>query len=332
MKKVVLLFLGLLAGILPVFAQMMPDSTVQVVAYWDVGDKYLYQKESVKYNIAEGDTTVVEKTAELLEFEVVSADEEKGYRVKVTSRDIQISDPTKAAIIEKMRERIGGDVYYFETSPYGEFQQVLPIEGLEGQTDAVVEDIVDAVMKKNEAGAEIKPMLLALTRQMITPESMVASVEAEISPLFMYHGSRFGLKDEYPIEDTIPVPLTGGVLKMNGRFWVNEELTDDYSVVLQMYKEADEEEARQLMTSFMGGMVQALSGVQKDGNEIPSVEEVFKEAKIEIEDFLFEEIHLDTGWPLEWHFTRRTQVEMEGKSQKQLIDNTIKILFEDEQE
>ena len=48
MKKVFLPLVGLLAGLLPAFAQMMPDSTVQVVAYWNVGDKYLYQVENIK--------------------------------------------------------------------------------------------------------------------------------------------------------------------------------------------------------------------------------------------------------------------------------------------
>ena len=329
MKKVVLLFLGLLAGILPVFSQMMPDSTVQVVAYWDKGDRHVYQMESVKLNVAKGDTTVVEKSAELLEFEVISADEEAGYRVKVTSRDSQISDPTQAAIIEKMRERFGTSVYYFETSPYGEFLRMLPIEGLEEQTDTMVEEIVDAVMEKTGAGAENRPALLAVIGQMITPQAIMTSVVGEISPLFMYHGSRLDMNEEYAFEDEAPNLIGGGSVKMNGRFWVNEDLTDEYSVVLQMYKEADQEQVKQFITSFLGGMVQPFAQGEED--VMTSVEEVYKDAKVNVEDYLFEEVHLDTGWPLEWYFTRKVLIEMQGQSQEQIIRKSVKLLFEEEE-
>ena len=330
MKKAALLLIGLLAGILPSFAQIMPDSTVQVVAYWNVGDKYQYLVESVKSNIAEGDTTVVEQSAQLLEFEVVSADEEKGFRIKVTTLDSQNSDPTKATISEKMRERFGADVYYFEAGPYGEFLRVLPIEGLEKQSDALCQEITDAVLGKNP-GLD-RNVLLQTIRQMLNPETLMATFEGDISPLFMYHGARLGLKDEYAFEDVMPVPIAGGSLKMNGRFWVNESLTDEYSAVLQMYKEADQEQVKQFIGSFLGGIVKSLAGDQLKADEIPSLEEVYKDAKIEIEDFISEEIHLDTGWPIEWFFTRRTLIEMEGKSMNQLIKRSVSMLFEDDEE
>jgi len=329
MKKVALLLVGLVAAMVSSFAQMMPDSTVQVVAYWEAGERHVFQMEEVKLNMAEGDTTVVEKSAELLAFEVVSADEEKGYRVKVTSLDSQISDATKAAISEKMRERFGGDVYYFETSPYGEFLQVLPIEGLAEQTDALVEDVVEAVMQKTGTGEENRPALQALIRQMITPESMMTSVEGEISPMFMYHGSRLEMSKEYTFEDDIPNLIGGGTVRMNGRFWVNEELTDEYSVVLQMYKEADQEQVKQFVTSLLGGVVQSFAAEGEDAKA--SIEELYKDSKIDIEDFLFEEVHLDTGWPLEWHFTRKTLIQMQGQQQEQIIRKSVKLLFEEEE-
>lgn len=329
MKKVLLPLVGLLAGLLPAFAQMMPDSTVQVVAYWNVGDKYLYQVENIKSNIVHGDTTVVEKSAELLEFEVVSADEEKGYRVKVTSRDSQMSDPAKAAVKEKMIERFGNDVYFFETGPYGEFLRILPVEGPDGQSDALSEEITDAILQQDTTGLD-RNALLQMVRQMLQSEVLTASLAGEISPLFAYHGSRLSLKDEYTFEDAVPMPITGGMLKMNGRFWVSQQWTDAYSVVIQMYKEADPEDAKRVITSFLDGMVKSLAG--KNATDIPSVEEVYKDARIEIEDFMLEEVHLDTGWPLEWHFTRRSQVEMEGKSQNQLMRRSFTMLFVDGQE
>ena len=103
MKRLIPILAGLFAGIMPAFAQMLPDSTVQVVAYWELGDKQKYQVETAKYRIAQGDTTVVEKSAEIFEFEVVAADEEKGYRVKVTSLETQYSDPAMRPLKRRSR-------------------------------------------------------------------------------------------------------------------------------------------------------------------------------------------------------------------------------------
>ena len=325
MKKHILLVFGLFVGLFPAFAQMMPDSTVQVVAYWELGDKHVYQMESAKYKVEQGDTTVVEKSAELLQFEVVAADEEKGYRIKVTSLDKQNSNPTLAAISEKMRERFGEEAYYFETSPYGEFLKGLPIEGLEEQADALVQEIAKTVQQKSP-GVEAD-LIIPLIRQMISPETLTTAIEAEYSPLFAFHGSRLDIKGEYSFEDTIPSLIGDGVLKMDSRFWVDEELSDEYSVVLRVFKQADEEQTRQMLVSILGGMLQAMA---PDEDARAEVEEVYKDARMSVEDYLLEEIHLGTGWPIAWRFTRETNIEMDGKQQGQIVVKSFEIIVEEE--
>ena len=79
MKKILLLFVCLAANLLPGRAQMMPDSTVQVVAYWKLGDKQYYRYESTQFKIKQQDTVVAKRSAGIISMEVISADEEKGY-------------------------------------------------------------------------------------------------------------------------------------------------------------------------------------------------------------------------------------------------------------
>jgi len=54
MKRHFLILLSLFAGVIPAFSQIMPDNSVQVVAYWNLGDKYDYQIENTKYRIERG--------------------------------------------------------------------------------------------------------------------------------------------------------------------------------------------------------------------------------------------------------------------------------------
>ena len=328
MKKLIPLLAALFAGMIPAFAQMLPDSTVQVVAYWSLGDKQKYQLESVKYQIAQGDTTVVEKTAQILEFEVVAADEEKGYRMKVTTLETEYSDPTKEAVDEAMQEQLGSVAYYFETGPNGEFLRVLPVEGLEEKQEAVAQAVVEAVKKKNPAAAQLN--LLPLVRQAVSPEAVVLTVTGELAPLFMYHGNRFDMDEEFPIEDEIPAVIGSGTMKMAGTFWVDEDMTDDYSVVLRMYKAADPEQMKPFLGSILDNLVQSMASTPEDVDEAQAaVNEALQTARMSVEDFLYEEIHLGTGWPIDWSFSREVQVEIDGMQQGQLVETDIRIIIEE---
>lgn len=73
-------------------AQMMPDSTVQIVSYWQVGDKYAYTCErSSKEVDAQGDTTSRKYSMETMEFEVVGMTDET-YQLKLSYKDSEYSD------------------------------------------------------------------------------------------------------------------------------------------------------------------------------------------------------------------------------------------------
>ena len=328
MKRLIPLLAGLFAGILPAFAQMLPDSTVQVVAYWALGDKQKYQVESAQYRIVQGDTTVTEKSAEIFEFEVVAADEEKGYRVKVTSLETQYSDPTKEAIDEAIQQQFGYNAYYFETGPHGEFLRVLPMEGLAEQQETLAQAVWEAVKQKRPEAAQLN--MLPLIRQTLSPETLALAAAGEISPLFMYHGNRFDMGKEFPIEDEIPALIGNGTLKMTGSFWVDEDLTDDYSVVLRMYKEADQEQLRPLIEGILGSLVQSMAPSPEDSDEAQAaIEDVFRDARMSVEDFLYEEIHLGTGWPIDWSFSRETNIELEGQKQTQLVETNVRIIIEE---
>lgn len=328
MKRLIPILAGLFAGLMPAFAQMLPDSTVQVVAYWELGDKQKYQVESAKYRIAQGDTTIVEKSSEILAFEVVAADEEKGYRLKVTSLETQYSDPTKEAIEEAILKQRGADAYYFETGPNGEFLRVLPIEGLEEQQEALAQAVWEAVKEKRPEAAQLN--LLPLIRQTLTPEAVVMTATGLISPLFMYHGNRFDMDDEYPIEDEIPAFIGSGTLKMAGTFWVDEDLTDEYSVVLRMFKEAGQEQLKPLLGAIMDTFVQSLASTPEDADEAQAaVNEALQTATMTVEDFLYEEIHLASGWPIDWSFSREVLIDIDGEQQSQLVESNIRIIVEE---
>jgi hypothetical protein len=127
MKKTILLFLGLFAGVISAFAQMMPDSTYQVCAYWEVGDKYNYQVEESKYKVKNGtDTTDVERAAHLLTLEIVDATDST-YRVRVKTDDYQYTNKQKDALTEGLIQQYGNQPFEFETNEFGVFKRTLSV-------------------------------------------------------------------------------------------------------------------------------------------------------------------------------------------------------------
>ena len=329
MRKTILLLFALFAGLFPAVAQMLPDSTVQVVAYWELGDKQQFLSESAKYKVNQGDTTVVEQSVELFEFEVVAANED-GYRIKVTQLDSQDSDPTRSAINEKWKERFGPEVYYFETDPNGEFLRVLPIEDLEEKAKLLKEDITEALLKEHPDMD--RAQLLLLVNQLLSAQSLLTAVEGQFSPLFMYHGSRLDLRQVYTFEDELPSIFGQGTIKMNGRFWVDQDMTDDYSVVLLLRKDADQDALKPFLTGLLGGVLQSMASQQEGLENVQaSIEEAYSNARISLKDYIYEEVHLGTGWPIDWFYSREIEIEMDGKKEGQVQEMSFKIIGEDEE-
>lgn len=55
----------------------------------------------------------------------------------------------------------------------------------------------------------------------------------------------------------------------------------------------------------------------------------FQGARMTVEDSLYEEIHLGTGWPIDYTFTRETFIELDGQQQTQLVETNIRIIVEE---
>lgn len=88
MKRILLAICGMAATSV-LHAQIMPDSTVQICAYWTPGDKYAYNATEEKLKIDEkGDTMLVYRRSERRTFEVLAQTQERyqlGSRTATTS-------------------------------------------------------------------------------------------------------------------------------------------------------------------------------------------------------------------------------------------------------
>jgi hypothetical protein len=311
------------------FAQMMPDSTVQVCAYWNVGDKYHYQIEESKYKIDnQTDTSDVELSAEILTLEVVDATDST-YRVRVTSDDFQHSDYNRMAIQEEIMQQFGSMPYEFETDEFGTFKRLIIKDEDLDNFYLALDIMVDRIAEERGLADEGKPALKAMMQALLTRERLMAAYMEEITPLLWFHGLR--LSQDAKVDYQTEVPSFFGdesTITMNGQFWVDEELTDEYSAVLHNVTKADPDDMRKYVKAFMGTAANAL-GTGDDIEE--AADEIFKDASIELIDDAYEEIHLDTGWPINYDYVRTIRVKMQGQEQEQVQTRTVTIIIEEEE-
>ena len=110
--------LGTLLPSVSSHAQMPSDSLVQLVAYWELGDKFSYNTSTTKSQIVGKDTTVVEHETDITTYEVVAADD-KMYRLRYTTSNESSNNPLYAPVYDVIHKLTALSPIEFETDELG---------------------------------------------------------------------------------------------------------------------------------------------------------------------------------------------------------------------
>jgi len=294
-KYIVLSLVGLLAFAGPATAQLLPDNEVQLVAYWEVGDKYYYQNESTKSLIQGTDTTVVEKSAALVSFEVL-AQTDSTYRLRYDSSDYKHSDYIRMQTMEVIDKTVGPMPIDFETNEFGEPLAILPLEW--GKiSDAMVDACVDEVMLRLDSLRLDRDMVSEYLRSALNPDLIQHAAEDEISKLFQFHGHRFTIDEHYPYQAEFPNFFSaGGTILMNGEFWVSGKNTNEDVVEILVYQIADPENLKEAAVAYLRSL-----GLDVDSEE---ARKELTALAYNLEDYMLYRFHLGTGWLLNYVHVR----------------------------
>ncbi len=304
MKKLYYLLPLLAALLVPgkAAAQMMPDSTVQIVAYWEVGDSVDYTITEEKFSIGQNEEeTLVSSFSSLLHIEVVDATDST-YTLSVTNDNLLgsvlglVLSPEDRAALPRLNYRVKtNELGVFlrmedEDEFYGRLQQIIP-SLTKGYYRSLAKDS-KAIFPTEKSFADF------MKGKLEDPTYLIKLCARDISDLLFFHGSRLTLGDTYSYDDQYATII--GTVPMTVCFWADQELTDEYSAVL--YKSADGNEGmRKLLQDF----VYKLQVEEPDALSYEDFCEQFeKDVNLEarLEETLSEEVHLDTGWPIALYY------------------------------
>lgn len=335
MKKIFLSVISL-AACFCASAQMMPDSTVQVVAYWAKGDKISYECKTTEYEIDEAGTkTVKSASSETRVFDVLDADE-NGYKLRLSYEDV--FSPSKVPYLtdEQMKELNENMSLTFKTDEFGTDIEVIDDAEAFGSFEKMVDEICEGAWKENKAllkKATTKEQYFSSMKSMLCNKEYIhAALLADFSPMLMFHGARLDTSEVYTFPQSFLNLLnSGGSMEVETQFWVDEKLTDTTSVVLCSDAYIDSEKMAPVMkASLLNMMKSTLEGLGQEYNEaecLAAIEEQIESTKMEttFEEYTSEQIHLGTGWPICWYSTREVVMSTIQGEKKTVIEKSVEL-------
>lgn len=324
MKKTALLLFFILTG-LSAAAQMMPDSTVQFVAYWNIGDKYQYNFETIEKEVdANGDTTIVKQSYEIIEFEVVAKTDES-YQIKMTTIEEEDSDP-QSKLISKIAKEYGADIpVLFSTTNLGSLQSIDNLQELSSSFAQMIEPLAKAVLKEQGLeledleGFDMQGFMQELLKQVADPSIIQNSIVEYIGRLFFFHGGRLEIDHTYSFEEPLNFVIPGmKQLTATTNFWADGEYTDEYSSICRTYTSANV--GKETVISAIGTYSDMASEyIEEADSSRTDIKEIIAQGAADVdiniswEQYTTTEIHLNTGWPLRHYQDKYVKAGEPGK-------------------
>lgn len=339
MKRIITITAALLTA-LGAAAQMMPDSTVQIVSYWQVGDKYEYSCErSSKEVDAQGDTTSREYSMETMEFEVIGMTDE-AYQLKLTYKDAEYSNEMNQAIHDIMHKVAGDYSDYsvlFSTNRMGALMSIDNLPELTVAYEKAIGPLTDLIMKslapEEIEGFDVEGLMQQLMTSLANPHSIQTSVLDDIGRLFFFHGARLQPGETYTMEEPLNFILPGmEQMTAETKLWAEKDLTDSFSTVCRTHTAATLGE--DAMKSAISGQVNTtydhIEMTDSLRTELGTAfDEAISQTKIKAvwDQYTSEEIHLDTGWPLSFYQDKYVLVETGDDRQEKIESYYMEIIL-----
>lgn len=299
MKSRICLTVLALAATMAVHAQLMPDSTIQITAYWQQGDRMTYDFSSTECLTVEGDTLRLRSYTDIRTMEVTKATPTR-YTLRITNSR-HFERDSVAQMIFALEQREGLNVpLEIETSLDGELLCVLNaaeiIDAAHRLVDRAAEVLYDSLPQRIRDTTPQWEWRNTLKRW-INPDASTTHTTEDIERIFFFHGKRFSPDAEYECRETLRIPMSDADADAVTAFWA-DPATDAASAMLHTHSISEAEKALRMAAA-------ARPEALLLGNILPPAQ--MAETHISMESFSGEEIHFATGWPLQVYWSTRLE-------------------------
>lgn len=299
MKSRICLTILALAAAMAAHAQLMPDSTVQITAYWQPGDRMTYDFSSTECVVEREDTLRLRSYTDIRTMEVLKATPSR-YTLRITNSR-HFERDSVAQMIFSLEQREGLNVpLVIETTLDGELLCVVNateiIDAAHKLVDRAAEDLYDSLPQRMRDTTPQWEWRNTLERW-LKPEASTTHTIEDIERIFFFHGVRFRRDAEYERSERLRVPLSDVEAETVTTFWA-DPATDESSAMLHTHSESEAAEALRKTAAARPGAL-LLGGILSPAQ--------ITAAEVTMESFMGEEIHFATGWPLQAYWSSRLE-------------------------
>lgn len=339
MKRLIPIVIGMLSTVVAM-AQETQDSTVNIIARWNAGEKYAYEYSQKEIKIVNGDTTEVSYTNAIHIYEILE-ETETSYKVSVSYKDEYSSDPVNNLLSDLLTERYGDPKVIFTTNQYGTLQSIDNIQELSDQIVSIIDDMVNILINVNEeTPMEQVDMLKEQMKTMFSNHDTIMQIFAEdIGRVLYFHGCGMKLDQEYTGQIQVPsiYPGVDQLFPADVTIWADSEFTDEYSTVCRSYTTVSNEEFKNVIgkTVINNLKIQAAAaGLSEEDLQaaLLEVEKTVQSLECNMEEYSTAEIHNVTGWPLNVWYDKDAVINVEDQNQLQSTSWTLKMIIPSDEE
>lgn len=271
----------------------MNDSTVQVVAYWNVGDSYKYKYTAKSYVVEKSDTIMERESTDLFTLTVTDSTA-NNYILEYKSLDsnVKVYDESKAELMEKMSEIGKGIVVKMRMCNMGSYEDIVNWTEVDSVMSVAIDKAVDYFVAKVDESQRgvFRQTFEGIFGSLRNKEALIQGLEYLISP-FYYHAAKLDLGRDYSSDTRLP------------SLWDNNTLVDVNETFYVSYANPESSWAGfrnitrynsdQLFASFLNNM-------KENMKEVPDIDKLSDNPErpyVFIETEMNHIIHTGFGWP-----------------------------------
>jgi hypothetical protein len=250
--KTIILLLSLIT--IKLQAQInMADSTVQVVCYWDKGEKQNYSISLEKIKLKNGDTTSKEMTTYDVEVSVIGATK-NSYTVQWEYKNFK-SNNEEDLITKELSTLSKGMKVIYKTDELGNFIEVVNWKELRDFNQKTIA----AIGKKYSNLPELGKILKQMENSFSSKEAIESISIKDIQQFHSFHGGKYKLKEE--ISDKIKVPnlLTNVPFDADFSLYLDEINETDNNFILRSSQAVDSEQLTEATFQYLSNMAKNMN-------------------------------------------------------------------------
>lgn len=274
--------LGLLMIGLNTSAQILNDSTVQFVGYWDLNETQLYRVVHQKYKVSGQDTVSREMISYDSEISIIDSSA-NGYTVKWTYKNYDFKTDNK--FTEKLM-KIAEDIsIIYTTDDLGVFQEIKNFKEIK----SIIDKSIDSLAIEFKDIPNINPILQQVRQTFTTKEAIQSAGINEILYFHSPFGSQYNINLAYSKDTQLPNLYGGNPFDAKVESEIVEVDTVNSTAVVKIFTTVDSEQATEATYEYLKRLSKTTNTPEPKRNDIPL---------LNIQTRFASNVHMPSGWVL----------------------------------